>query len=184
MGYNLCVAKIALSIRLKDEKLVDPITNSNLDLENDISWNALAEAIYTITFKPYFASQEIVVSFCEPEEIQRLNSMYRNINQVTDVLSFNAIGNLSGDLAKFEDLAEDEDEDPEDASIGDVVICVERAVEQAKEKGHSLKDELAFLFVHGVLHLLGYDHETLEEEIEMFNLQKKVLDESGRLALS
>ncbi len=178
------MAKIALAIRLNNQEVIDPISNTPVDLEKDISWNTLADSIYNITFKPYFANQEIVLSFCEPEEIKNLNSMYRNINEITDVLSFNAIGNLTGDLCKFEDLAEFEDEDPEDAAIGDVIICVDRAIEQAKEKQHSLKEELSFLFVHGVLHLLGYDHETAEEEKEMFSLQKKVLDESARLALS
>ena len=110
--------------------------------------------------------------------MKNLNNTYRNINEVTDVLSFNAIGNLSEDLGKFFDLAEDADIEPDDSALGDVIICLEKAQKQALDNEKSLKDELAFLFVHGVLHLLGYDHETPEEAVEMFNLQERILSGS------
>jgi probable rRNA maturation factor len=171
------MAKIALSIRIKSGSVLnDPISGAQIDLESSIPWANLADKVFQITFKPYFMNQEVVLSFCEPDEIQQLNSLYRNINQVTDVLSFNAIGNTSGDLFKFEDLVNHPDVDPDDAALGDVIICVEKAKIQAQQQNKPLKDELAMLFVHGLLHLLGYDHETREEALEMFKLQELVLN--------
>jgi len=81
---------------------------------------------------------EISLSFVSPEAIRSLNKAYRSVDEVTDVLSF-----------------------PQDdrAFLGDVVICTERAREQAEAYGHGEARELAYLFVHGLLHLLGYDHE-------------------------
>ncbi len=81
-------------------------------------------------------------------EIQRLNSQYRNKNEPTDVLSFS----LEGDLSKGEKL------------LGDVVISVEQAEKQAKEGMKTLDMEIEILLIHGILHLLGYDHEVSPKE--------------------
>lgn len=171
------MAKIALSIRLNSGAVLeDKLTKSKVNLESDIPWSELADKVFQVTFKPYFMNQEVVLSFCEANEIKDLNSLYRNINEVTDVLSFNAIGNTSVDLFKFEDLVENPDLDPDDASLGDVIICVDKAAKQALEQNKALKDELAMLFVHGLLHLLGYDHETRDEALEMFRLQEIALN--------
>ena len=64
-------------------------------------------------------------------------------------------------------------------ALGDIYISVEKAIEQANEYGHSIKRELSFLFVHGLLHLLGYDHMTKEDEEVMFTLQEAILKEKG-----
>ncbi len=110
----------------------------------------------TLEKSHHISDKEISLSFCSATEIQALNKQYRAKDSVTDVLSFPAI--------------------PEVPTLGDIVICVERAQEQADELGHSLKRELAFLFVHGLLHLLGYDHEVSEDEERiMFDLQDQVL---------
>ena len=89
---------------------------------------------------------EISVTFVSLEEIHELNREYRQVDSPTDVLSF----------PQFDDL----DELPEEGEImlGDVVICSDRAKEQAEEFGHSFEREIIYLFVHSVLHLLGYDH--------------------------
>ena len=97
---------------------------------------------------------EIGISLVTPEEIQELNHQYRGKDQVTDVLSFPIY----------------EETDPEPVQLGDIVICLKRAKEQAEEYGHSLERELCFLTAHGMLHLMGYDH--MEEE-EMEKMQKK-----------
>ncbi|MDR1797588.1 MAG: rRNA maturation RNase YbeY [Clostridiales Family XIII bacterium] len=81
---------------------------------------------------------EISLSFVSPEAMKSLNNRYRAVDAVTDVLSF-----------PQEDMA----------FLGDVVICTERAKEQAAAYGHGEERELVYLFVHGLLHLLGYDHE-------------------------
>lgn len=170
------MAKVAVSVRIQKQKIKDPITGETIDIETCQDWNQLAENVFQATFKPYFSNQEVVLSFTEKAEIQNLNSLYRNIDLPTDVLSFNAIGNLSEDLEKFRDIDSENDLEDDDLAIGDVIICLEVACAQALEKKTSISEELAMLFVHGVLHLLGYDHETAEEASEMFKLQEKILE--------
>ena len=157
------MAKVSLSIRTEE--------NFNLDFENDIAWNLIADKVFEISQKQESAKQEVVLSFCDEEEIQYLNKTFRNKDYVTDVLSFNT-PQLDINLEGFDD----EEESFFQQNLGDIVICVQKAQEQAKEIGQSLKQELIFLFVHGLLHLLGYDHELSEEDEKiMFGLQDKVV---------
>lgn len=116
---------------------------------------------------------EVSISFVSNEEIRDLNREYRGIDSVTDVLSFPML-----EFEEDHDELEDDEEEyiEEELPLGDIVISVERADEQAKEYGHSFKRELAFLLVHGMLHLLGYDHEKAEEETAMFQKQEKILE--------
>lgn len=103
----------------------------------------------------------------DKEYIHKLNKKYRNIDKVTDVISF---------------ALEDDNKClmPEKIRLlGDIYICLDRAKEQSQEYGHSLERELCFLAVHGIYHLLGYDHETKEEEEIMFKKQEEVLKEYG-----
>lgn len=103
----------------------------------------------------------------DKEYIHKLNKEYRNIDKVTDVISF---------------ALEDDNKClmPEKIRLlGDIYICLDRAKEQSQEYGHSLERELCFLAVHGIYHLLGYDHETKEEEEIMFKKQEEVLKEYG-----
>ncbi len=102
--------------------------------------------------------------FVSKEEIQRINKEYRKIDKVTDVISFALIDDNEYQIKK---------------NLGDIFICVDRALEQAKEYEHSDLREFAFLAVHGYLHLCGYDHQTPEEEKIMFSLQDKILDKAG-----
>ena len=104
------------------------------------------------------------IIFVTKEEIHELNKQYRGVDRVTDVISFAL-------------------EDVNDVSLtdvrvlGDIYICIDRMKEQAIEYNHSETRELSFLTVHGLLHLLGYDHQTKEEEVVMFNLQRKILSD-------
>ncbi|GAA3722293.1 rRNA maturation RNase YbeY [Salinicoccus jeotgali] len=113
-------------------------------------------------------SAEISISFVDQEEIRALNNDYRGKDSVTDVISF---------------AMEDEDDSliHEDAPrmLGDIIICTDRAKEQAEEYGHSYKRELMFLSLHGFLHLLKYDHMEAEEEKEMNETQDRILDAFG-----
>lgn len=111
------------------------------------------------------ARGDLSVRVDTPEHIQRLNRDFRHVDRVTDVLTFPAW----------------EGEDPlgGDGYLGDIMICYDRAKEQAEEYGHSLARELAFLTVHGVLHLLGYDHMTEPEEKVMREKQTAILDGMG-----
>ncbi len=106
------------------------------------------------------------IKFVKAEEIQALNKEFRGVDKVTDVLSFPMLNiDYKGDkLSAFDD-----DRNPNgELYLGDIVVCKEKAKEQAKEYGHSFKREISFLVVHGYLHLLGYDHiEKTDEEIMM-----------------
>lgn len=108
---------------------------------------------------------EISLTLVDAEEIQQLNRDYRNVDKVTDVLSF----------PQYDDL----NELPEEGEImlGDVIICRQRAEEQAEEFGHSVEREMVYLFVHSVCHLLGYDHMEDEEKAEMRAKEESVMEQ-------
>ena len=112
-------------------------------------------------------NREISVVLTDNAEIRELNAMYRNIDAPTDVLSFAL--NEEGEDEPFFEL---EDQ----TLLGDIVISVERARQQAEDYGHSFEREMGFLLCHGILHLLGYDHMTEADEKEMFGWQDKILD--------
>ncbi len=100
------------------------------------------------------------------EEIHKINKEYRGVDRPTDVISF-ALED-DGTFVKTDVRI-----------LGDVYISIDKAKEQAESFGHSLKRELSFLTIHGILHLLGYDHMKEEEEKEMFGLQELILNEYG-----
>ncbi|MGK9043601.1 rRNA maturation RNase YbeY [Mammaliicoccus vitulinus] len=111
---------------------------------------------------------ELSISFVDEEEIQAINRDYRNKDKVTDVISFS----LEEDEPEIEGL-----DIPR--VLGDIIICLGVAQEQAQSYNHSLSRELGFLALHGFLHLLGYDHMTEEDEKEMFSRQDEILNEFG-----
>lgn len=94
--------------------------------------------------------------FVDQQTMHQMNFKYRGIDKTTDVLSF-------------------ENDEPEDDSIGDVFIDYQQALLQADDYGHSLMREIAFLAVHGYLHLIGYDHQTEDEAKKMFTYQEEIL---------
>ena len=119
---------------------------------------------------------QISVTLCTNDEIAVLNKEYMNRDGATDVLSFPMTAfDSDGKM-----IPESKVYDGDKLVLGDIVISLERAAEQAKEFGHSLEREVAFLAVHSVLHLLGYDHETsMEDEKDMFERQEKILETIG-----
>lgn len=122
------------------------------------------------------AQLEMSLSVVSPQEIKQLNNQFRNVDSVTDVLSFPTFDAQR----KVIDLAECQDVDPDTGKVnlGDVIICLERAKQQAAEYGHGLKREMCFLSLHGLLHLLGYDHMTEADEAQMTSLQKEILQQA------
>ena len=112
---------------------------------------------------------EVSVTLTNNEYIHTLNKEYRGIDRPTDVLSF----------ALNESEEPEMVDGPEVNMLGDLIISVERAKEQAADYGHSLRREVAFLTVHGMLHLLGYDHMEDEEREEMEAEQRFVMDKLG-----
>ena len=119
--------------------------------------------------------QNIVInlSFKSQEEIRQLNKTFRNVDRATDVLSFPFLEIKYGE--KVADFKEDINPDWT-IDLGDIVICKQVAKKQAKEYKHSLKREIAFLSLHGLLHLLGYDHIEKEDEIVMNQCADKILN--------
>ncbi len=121
-----------------------------------------------LDFEDFTADCEVSVTFTDNEKIHALNREYRDVDRPTDVLSFPLyegaeLGQAFGPVA-----------------LGDIVLSLERAKSQAEEYGHSLEREVAFLTVHSTLHLLGYDHETSEEdEKDMFARQNAIMDAMG-----
>lgn len=107
---------------------------------------------------------EISVTFVRSQTIHKINKDYRGIDRPTDVISFAIRDNE-------EDFIPDEEKD-----LGDIFINVNYCKKQAKEYGHSYKREMGFLFTHGLLHCLGYDHMNPKDEKVMFSLQDKILD--------
>lgn len=126
---------------------------------------SLLEEYYRRTLKELGLNDDydLSVILCGPVTIRKINREYRGIDRVTDVISFALLD--EEDDYSFDDRVE----------LGDIFINRKKVHEQAEEYGHSLKREFLFLFVHGLLHLFGYDHMNEEEEKRMFALQKKII---------
>ena len=121
--------------------------------------------VSTLEYESFDGDAEVSITFTDNEGIRVLNAEHRGIDRPTDVLSF--------------PLNDPESEEWE-SELGDVVISLERAAEQAEEFGHSFSREVAFLTVHSMLHLLGYDHVNSEaEDAEMRRRQREILEGMG-----
>ena len=118
----------------------------------------------------------VSILLVENEEIQRINREYRNKDCVTDVLSFPMLEMKDG---KFEVKPDEMDMEDGMLFLGDIVVSVPKAIEQAKEYGHGNERELAFLTLHGLMHLLGYDHESPQRDAVMEEKQERILSEIG-----
>ncbi|WP_406615513.1 rRNA maturation RNase YbeY [Mycoplasmopsis hyopharyngis] len=117
------------------------------------------------SFKSFFNLDKLIlvdITFVDTYEIQTLNKTYRNKDYVTDILSFD-FGH------------EDIYNDMPFVAIGELVICPEKIIAQAQEFNHSLKREYCYLFAHGLVHLMGYDHELEEERIQMNNMVDQII---------
>ena len=150
------------------------INNAQKSVKTDAAlYGLIHRAIgQALKYEKFPKSAEISVTLTDNEGIKKLNRDYRNKESVTDVLSFPLYGSA---MEAAEDTA-----DEETAPLGDIVISLEKASEQANEYGHGFQRETAFLCVHSVLHLLGYDHETGEEdEKEMFFKQDEIMELLG-----
>lgn len=114
---------------------------------------------------------ELSITIVRDAEIKELNKTHRGIDEPTDVISFEMQDQLDDvPLAVQEQVGH---------MLGDIIISIDRAYEQANEYNHSIEREVGFLVVHGFLHLLGYTHETAEDEKAMFSKQNEILDHYG-----
>lgn len=149
---------------------IDFIDEMNKVREEDIT---LIEEILQFAAKAEGIEEEceLSVTFVDNEAIREINKEYRGKDAPTDVISFameemseNEIEIIGADMPRV---------------LGDLIISIDRANEQAEEYGHSFERELGFLALHGFLHLLGYDHIEKEDEIVMFGKQKEILENYG-----
>ena len=136
-------------------------TEKNLDEEIALMKKVLKHGLEKLNLKKV----EFNVIIVDNEYIHRLNRDYRHIDRETDVITFA--------------LEDDKTFNPKERILGDVYISIDKAISQSIEYGHSLNRELCFLAVHGLLHLLGYDHMNEVDEKVMFGLQGEILDEMG-----
>ena len=125
---------------------------------------------------PYEA--EVNILLVTKEEIQRINREQRQIDAPTDVLSFPMIAYpAAGDFSRLEEDEDNFNPDTGEALLGDIILCADKIKEQAAEYGHSERREFAFLILHSMLHLFGYDHMTEPEAAVMEQKQRDILDD-------
>ena len=149
---------------LIDNRTDEPLT---AELEDAIR-RAAAEAL---RYEEFDEDCEISVSIVDNEEIREINRQFRSIDRATDVLSFPMLTFAEGEEAEVNENDE--------IVLGDIIISLERAKEQAEEYGHSYERELLYLFVHSILHLLGYDHLEEEEKRQMRIREEYVMEKIG-----
>ncbi len=129
-------------------------------------FNIMEEVINkTLLYENVMGNFEVSVSIVNNEEIQQINLEHRGYDKPTDVLSFPLVTNFQLLNNKYQ------------SSLGDIIISYDKAIEQSKEYNHSLNREIAFLTAHSMLHLLGYDHMTKEDEMIMLKKQDDILNE-------
>ena len=157
--------KLSMKIYFENEQDKLPITYRMKMLVR----NAIEAAL---DYEQYSNPCEVSVTFTDNENIRKLNRKFRGINRATDVLSF--------PLFDYDGTSEEPPINEFKGMLGDIVLSLERAKQQADEFGHSFEREVAFLTVHSMLHLLGYDHETGEEdELEMRRRQSEIVASLG-----
>lgn len=132
----------------------------------DFNYDYLDDIVNRVLKHEKVTNAYFSIIFVDYQEIKRLNKEYRGIDKETDVISF-----------ALEDSKDHINH--EIRVLGDIYVCIPKMLAQAQEYGHSVKRELSFLTVHGLLHLLGYDHMTSDEEKIMFGLQELILNEAG-----
>lgn len=140
-------------------------------IEENSKYEEIIEKVYETCFKEenlYDYNIYISVIISNEKYIKEINSKYRNIDSITDVLSF----------PMFEQNEIEEAKKNEEA-LGDIIVCIPRVESQAKEYGHSFEREFAYMLVHGFYHLMGYDHIKEEDKIEMRAKEENILKKVG-----
>ncbi len=140
-----------------------------LELEENKEWNELIEKVITKCFEVENMSDfnlYVSVTLTNPENIRKLNKKYRDIDKETDVLSFPMFE--KNEITTLKKLEYEE-------ALGDIVISIERVIEQAEEYGHSFERELSYMLVHGFYHLMGEDHIEEEDKVIMRAKEENVL---------
>jgi probable rRNA maturation factor len=154
---------MALNVLMANEQEKVPLTEAQESLVAKVAQRAL-----DLVGTENLSEAEVSITFVDDEAIMDLNRDHRGLHKPTDVLSFSQ---LEGE--EMVDLPEGP------VLLGDIVVSLERCVEQAADYGHSFERELGFLVAHGMLHLMGYDHQTPEDEAEMMAKTEEILGGLG-----
>ncbi|HCW53482.1 MAG TPA: rRNA maturation RNase YbeY [Clostridium sp.] len=157
------------------------VDNRQEKIEADEELVSLLEKVIEFTLKEEEVEVDCEVSllFVDNDEIRQINNETRGINSVTDVLSFPMLD--YEDKKVFKEVYKNyefsqSDCDGEELVLGDVVLSLERALEQSKEFNHSFEREASYLVVHSILHLLGYDHMEEEDKVVMRKREEEILN--------
>jgi probable rRNA maturation factor len=156
-------------IEINNEQAMFEISDEIMQMIKETIMNALKMEHFIPTF-------EVNVIITDNENIKEINNTYRKINRETDVLSFPMLEYKNGFKKNIDDV---DDTNPATGKIilGDIVISIEKASKQAEEYGHSINREIAFLTVHSILHLLGYDHEEEDDRTLMRTKEEQILEQ-------
>ncbi len=152
---------------------------NKIQVTEEIEKNIANIIEYTLKEEKVIIPCEVSVIFVDNEEIKTINGENRNIDKVTDVLSFPMLEYPKGKVFKniYENFSfPDSDLEQGSLVLGDIALCLEKAKEQSVEFGHSFTREAAYLTIHSVLHLLGYDHMEKEEKVVMRKREEDILD--------
>ena len=162
--------------------------DNQTDYEFDFDYKKVANDVITKTLlhEQFKYDVEVSITFVNEESIRKINKEYRDIDNFTDVLSFPMI-EYDSDYSRISERKEEmydflidiidiKNPDTDEIILGDIVLCVPVIINQAKEYNHSILREYAFLIVHSMLHLLGFDHIEEDERIIMENKQNQILE--------
>ncbi len=149
---------------------IDYINHTEKEISEDLQERLKRALDAGLELESVHGPVEVTITFVNPSEIRKMNDEYRGVDSVTDVLSFPV-------YTALEEIWEYPEELP--LLIGDIVINPERALEQAEEFGQSQDDEIEYLAIHSLMHLLGYDHMMEDEKSIMRDHEKQVLRKIG-----
>lgn len=144
----------------------------------DFDYEALAKRVieYCLDYAKFPYEAEVNLTLTDNDGIHEINKEYRDIDRATDVLSFPMLNYTAPADFAFLEAESDDDFNPDtgEALLGDIIISVDKVYEQAESYGHSVEREFAFLIVHSMLHLFGYDH-MVEDEAHVMEEQQRII---------
>ena len=155
------------------------LIEAEVEVTFDFDYEELAEKVieFTLEHEDFPYECEINLTLTDNDGIHEINREYREIDRPTDVLSFPMLSyEMAGDFSKLEDDDTNFNPDTGEIMLGDIIISIDKVFEQAESYGHSTKREFAFLIVHSMLHLFGYDHMEPQEAAVMEDKQRVILE--------
>ena len=155
------------------------LIESEVEVKFDFDYEDLANCVVeaALDYEAFPYECEVNLTLTDNNGIWEINREYRNIDNPTDVLSFPMLSyETAGDFSKLEDDDTNFNPDTGEIMLGDIIISIDKVLEQAKNYGHSTEREFAFLILHSMLHLFGYDHMTEEDAAVMEGKQRSILE--------